>query len=127
MMDKVGSKSSLESQEACEPLLEDAISFPIKKKDPRSPISWKLISIYACAVYMIATTSILIHLAWNRMPQPYCQCPSRFPEKNAKNITAPVNQVVSYEYRPLYCGEDLKYTGLPEEVDEAWDILLERK
>ncbi|KAG9236195.1 hypothetical protein BJ875DRAFT_357948, partial [Amylocarpus encephaloides] len=38
---------------------------------------------------------------------------------------APVNHLLSYERQPLYFGEDSKYTGLPEDVDAAWDYLLE--
>ncbi|GAW21674.1 hypothetical protein ANO14919_111970 [Xylariales sp. No.14919] len=38
---------------------------------------------------------------------------------------SPVNHVLSYERQALYFGEDPRFTGLPEEVDEAWDYLLE--
>ncbi|KAF1952410.1 hypothetical protein CC80DRAFT_452683 [Byssothecium circinans] len=40
-------------------------------------------------------------------------------------IAAPGNNVISYHRQPLYFGEDDKYTGRPEEVDEAWDVLLQ--
>jgi hypothetical protein len=43
------------------------------------------------------------------------------------NVTAPVDHALSYQRQPLYFGEDSNYTGLPEEVDAAWNYLLERK
>ncbi|EDN97922.1 predicted protein [Sclerotinia sclerotiorum 1980 UF-70] len=38
---------------------------------------------------------------------------------------SPVNGMISYERHPLYFGEDPKFAGAPEDVDEAWDYLLE--
>ncbi|KAI8946016.1 hypothetical protein F4801DRAFT_566111 [Xylaria longipes] len=60
-------------------------------------------------IYVVISASVLIFLASKHVPQPY----------------SPASHVLFYERQPLYFGEDVRYSGLPGEVDEAWDTLLE--
>ncbi|KAF7949334.1 uncharacterized protein EAE97_002843 [Botrytis byssoidea] len=72
--------------------------------------SWRLILAFICATYIVVSAPLLIILSHRSIPLlPY----------------SPVNEVLSYERHPLYFGEDPKFTGAPEDVDEAWDYLLE--
>ncbi|KAK0625001.1 hypothetical protein B0T17DRAFT_492635 [Bombardia bombarda] len=40
-------------------------------------------------------------------------------------FSAPASYLLSYQTKPLYFDEDPKFAGLPEDVDEAWEQLLE--
>ncbi|KAI0403897.1 hypothetical protein F4802DRAFT_275257 [Xylaria palmicola] len=60
-------------------------------------------------IYTVISVPTIFFLVIRHSPQPY----------------SPASHVLSYERHPLYFGEDVRYSGLPEEVDEAWDTLLE--
>ncbi|KAI0814709.1 hypothetical protein GGR55DRAFT_632897 [Xylaria sp. FL0064] len=68
---------------------------------------WICLSILA--IYVVVSASALVFLGSKRVLQPY----------------SPASHVLFYERRSLYFGEDVRYSGLPWEVDEAWDNLLE--
>ncbi|KAI0539931.1 hypothetical protein GGR58DRAFT_462510 [Xylaria digitata] len=71
---------------------------------------WKPLTLrIALLIYVLCSSISLVVLGWNYNEKPY----------------SPVNHVLSYERKALYFGENPKFTGLPEEVDEAWDYLLE--
>ncbi|KAI1073900.1 hypothetical protein F5B20DRAFT_565440 [Whalleya microplaca] len=91
-----------------EPLLDDV--FPLRNRNTHwLPTVWRLALSIACVVYVMVSIPILVFWTRDHIPQPY----------------SPVNHVLSYQRRPLYFGEDSKYTGLPKDVDTAWDYLLE--
>ncbi|KAF2794548.1 hypothetical protein K505DRAFT_324690, partial [Melanomma pulvis-pyrius CBS 109.77] len=104
-MEKLLSKPSFESTDIHEPLLEDG--FPVRRV--KYSWLWRNILGITCAVYVVVSAPLIVFSVRNYIPQPY----------------SPANHLLSYQRQQLYFGEDSKYSGLPEDVDEAWDSLLE--
>ncbi|KAJ2992808.1 hypothetical protein NUW58_g755 [Xylaria curta] len=94
--------------ESHEPLLDEK-GVVQKPNSPVLPFSGPSILKIALFLYVVLSSAALVVLGWNYNARPY----------------SPVNHVLSYERQALYFGEDPKFTGLPGDVDEAWDYLLE--
>ncbi|KAK3368269.1 hypothetical protein B0H63DRAFT_565001 [Podospora didyma] len=116
-MEKVTSKLPFARQvETYERLLDsetsdtDSVCIETSKEvpRPRTPI-WRRILVCITALYIIASATALVAIWKNHVPEPY----------------SPANHLISYHRQPLYFGEDEKFTGAPQDVDAAWDHLLE--
>lgn len=94
-----------------DPLYRDSDTLTTKISECfRFLTSWRLVLAVACAIYIVFSAPLLIIMSQDRtLLVPY----------------SPVNGMISYERHPLYFGEDPKFAGAPEDVDEAWDYLLE--
>ncbi|RWA11499.1 hypothetical protein EKO27_g3597 [Xylaria grammica] len=108
MMEDSKSRASSDFMDVKDPLLENTLQEAPSSHSwisrPKGSIILSLLTIYA-----VISVPALFFLAIRHSPQPY----------------SPASHVLSYERHPLYFGEDVRYSGLPEEVDEAWDTLLE--
>ncbi|KAI0875764.1 hypothetical protein GGS24DRAFT_515142 [Hypoxylon argillaceum] len=107
-MEDSKARTSSEYVDVEDPLLEKSL------QSKPSPYSWlsrvkRLIFPSIITIYVIFSALALAFLLNKHIPQPY----------------SPASHVLFYERQPLYFGEDARYTGLPDEVDEAWDALLE--
>ncbi|KAI5923267.1 hypothetical protein F4810DRAFT_669587 [Camillea tinctor] len=98
----------LDKSEIYEPIQEKPLSTSSGKLSRIQRVRSLVLNIL-CLGYLLVSLPIII--VWSRkdVPQPY----------------SPAHHVVSYERKPLYFGEDSKYAGLPEDVDAAWDYLLD--
>lgn len=126
-MEDSKARTSSEYVDVEDPLLEKSL------QSKPSPYSWlsrvkRLIFPSIITIYVIFSALALAFLLNKHIPQPYCKLLSvHVIGSCADSSVAPASHVLFYERQPLYFGEDARYTGLPDEVDEAWDALLERK
>ncbi|KAH7320643.1 hypothetical protein B0I35DRAFT_477215 [Stachybotrys elegans] len=100
-------KYSSESTESHEPLLEG----PLLTSQHTSTASnrWRRVLLGVLLAYTLVSCPILIWQIVSRVPQPY----------------SPANEAISYRRKQLYFGEDPVFMGHTDEVDEAWQKLLE--
>ncbi|KAF2756443.1 proline-specific pep [Pseudovirgaria hyperparasitica] len=89
-----------------QPLLEE--SEPVSRSQKAFKLSWNTIFTTLTGLYILISAPFIIWLLRNRIPQTY----------------SPAARILSYSRQPLYFGEEKKYTGVPEDVDDAWDNLL---
>ncbi|KAL1880100.1 hypothetical protein Daus18300_001463 [Diaporthe australafricana] len=108
--------------ESSEPLLESELP-----RDRGFLPPWLRMMLKASiALYVIVSSIMLMILSQHHLPQPYCErLLTHLKLLKSDPAAAPVRDVLSYRREPLYFGEDSEYTGLPQQVDEAWDQLLE--
>ncbi|KAI1391131.1 uncharacterized protein F4822DRAFT_175052 [Hypoxylon trugodes] len=106
-MDYFEPKLSFEATEPGDSLLQREVS--AKRDKPWFSKLLRSLLVIVLVMYVIISSTIIAIMVRSKVPEPY----------------SPASHIISHERQPLYFGEDAKYTGLPEDVDEAWDSLLE--